>query len=262
MGKHSPKKFKASKRNTRTSTSWENVAHWYNGWVGKRGSHYHRKVALPTVMELLELRPKEKVLDIGAGTGVLAPHVVRAGGDYVGLEVSSSLIKLARRYHGKENQVRLVHGDARHLQRHFEQESFDAAVFLLSIQDMTPLDAVLNGASWALKPGGRVVVFMIHPCFRVPRQSGWGYDQARKLRYRRIDRYLSSLSVPMKAHQKGQGMTKSFHRPLEAYISALTGAGLRLETLRELPDQPITAKKGEMDNLDIPLFLALQACKV
>ena len=259
MGKYR-RKFKI-KHSLSPSTSWENVASWYNGWVGKRGSHYHRKVALPTVMELLELRPKEKVLDIGAGSGVLAPHVVRAGGDYIGIEVSSSLTKLARRYHG-ETRARFVHGDARQLQKHFEQGSFDAAVFLLSLQDMTPLDAVLNGASWALRPGGRVVIFMVHPCFRVPRQSGWGYDRARKLRYRRIGRYLSPLSVPMKAHQKGQGMTKSFHRPLEAYIAALTGAGLRLETLHELPDQLMTVQKGEVDNPDIPLFLALRACKV
>ena len=201
-------------------------------------------------------------MDVGAGSGVLAPHVTRAGGRYVGIEVSSSLVRLARRYHGKETRAQFVHGDARHLPKHFEQGSFDAAVFLLSIQDMTPLDTVLSGASWALRPGGRVIIFMVHPCFRVPRQSGWGYDRARKLRYRRIDRYLSPLSVPMKSHQKGQGTTKSFHRPLEAYVSALTGAGLRLKSLRELPDQPMTAKKGETDNPDIPLFLALRACKV
>lgn len=241
------------------NTSWERVAHWYNGWVGKRGSHYHRRVALPTVMELLALRSKEKVLDIGAGSGVLAPHVARANGIYLGLELSPTLVKLARRYHmGKGEFVR---GDARHLNTHsrIKTESFDAAVFLLSLQDMEPLDEILRGASSVLRPGGRLVIFMVHPCFRVPRQSGWEWDRHRKLNYRRVDRYLSPLTVPMKTHQGGT--TRSFHRPLTRYVSALSDAGLLLDALQEIPDAPMKAK-GVTDNPDIPLFLALRARKI
>ena len=154
------------------STSWEQVANWYDGWVGKKGSHYHRKVAVPTVMELLELRNNEKVLDIGAGTGVLAPHVTKRGASYTGLDLSPKMLTLARRYHG--NRATFLRGDACALQKHprLSKSSFSAAVFLLSLQDMEPLDGVLQAASWALAPAGRLIVFMIHPCFRVPRQSG------------------------------------------------------------------------------------------
>jgi len=241
------------------NTSWEQVAQWYNGWVGKRGSHYHRKVALPTVMELLELRAKEKVLDIGAGSGVLAPHIAKADGTYLGIDLSPTLVKLAKRHHGDKGHF--IRGDARYLSSHprIQSESFDATVFLLSLQDMQPLDEVLNAASWALRPGGRLIIFMVHPCFRVPRQSGWEWDKHRKLSYRRIDSYLSPLSVPMKSHQNGT--TRSFHRPLEHYIAALSGAGLWLESLREIPDVPIKAKRLEAHNPDIPLFLALRARK-
>ena len=239
-------------------TSWEDVATWYNGWVGKRGSHYHRKVALPTVMELLELRPKDKVLDIGAGSGVLAPHVARAGGRYVGIDLSPSLVKLARRYHGDKGSF--IRGDARQLSVYKSlRDPFDAAVFLLSLQDMQPLHEVLSAASEALKPEGRLVIFMVHPCFRVPRQSGWGWDRRRKLSYRRVDRYLSPLSVPMRAHARGT--TRSFHRPLGDYVAALSAAGLGLETLLELPDEPIHTKRAAAHNPDIPLFLALRASK-
>ena len=252
-------KHRKAKQRFAKSTSWESVAQWYNGWVGKRGSHYHRKVALPTVMELLELRSKEKVLDIGAGSGVLAPHIAKQGGLYTGIDLSSSLIKLAKRYHG--NKGHFIQGDARHLSAHprIGAKGFDAAVFLLSLQDMQPLDEVLRAASWALRPDGRLIVFMIHPCFRVPRQSGWEWDKHRKLSYRRIDSYLKPLSVPMKSHKNGT--TRSFHRPLEHYISALSGAGLWLEHLREIPDVPLNPKGLEAQNPDIPLFLALRARK-
>jgi hypothetical protein len=43
-------------------------------------------------------------------------------------------------------------------------------------------------AAWALQPGGRLVLLLTHPCFRIPRQSNWDWDQGSRLRYRRVDR--------------------------------------------------------------------------
>lgn len=255
---------------TRGSRSWEAVAPWYDGWVGKRGSHYHQKLALPTTLELLGLAPGERLLDLGSGSGVLAPHARKAGATYVGVELSPTLVQLARRHHGGQRRGArggkgaqpepvFIQGDARHLpQLGLEPASFEAVTFLLSLQDMTPLDEVIAAASWALAPGGRLVAFMVHPCFRVPRQSGWGYDPQRKLTYRRVDRYLTPLDVPMKAH--AGGVTRSYHRPLEAYVSALAMSGLCLDALLELPDIPLPGRAD--DNPDIPLFLALRARKM
>src|SRR3989449_1835375 len=94
-----------------------------------------------------------------------------------------------------------------------------AAVFLLSIQDMDDLEAVLASVGWALRLGGRLVLLMRHPCFRIPRQSGWGWDRSRKLEYRRIDRYLSPLHVPNRVELRGgSARTLSFHRPLSDYV--------------------------------------------
>lgn len=249
--------MRSNTRSKKPSSSWEAVASWYNGWVGKHGSHYHRKVAVPTTMELLSPTSNDRVLDLGAGSGVLAPHVAQAGAAYVGVELSPSLIKLARRYHGEHGQF--IQGDVRHLSqlRGLQPESFQAAAFLLSIQDMDPLDEVVRAAGWALAPGARLVIFMVHPCFRMPRQSGWGYDPQRKLNYRRVDRYLSPTAVPMKAHDRG--VTKSYHRPLERYVQALVAAGFRLDRLLELPDSPLPGRRDE--NPEIPLFLALRGVK-
>jgi SAM-dependent methyltransferase len=243
-------------------TSWDPVAEWYNGWVGKKGSYYHRNLAIPLTLELLNLKPKERLLDVGAGQGVLAPYISRKGAEYVGLELSKALVKLAIKYHGQDGLF--LHGDARGLPSHpkLSPNSFDAAVFLLSIQDMDPLEAVIASVGAVLKPGGRLVILMLHPCFRVPRQSGWGFDERRKLTYRRVDSYLRPLAVPMKEHRGG--VTRSFHRPLETYFNTLSDAGFGLERLREVPDAPHKnskrAKEGAV-NPDIPLFLALSARK-
>lgn len=253
--KSSGNEISKRKRRTRSrsDTSWERAADWYDGWVGSRGSAYHRRIAVPTVLDLLGLRPGERVLDVGAGQGVLAPRVVSAGAHYVGVDASPRMVELARKRHGRAG--RFLVGDARSLRDVELGGRFDAAVFLLSLQDMEPLDAVIGQAAKSLGDRGRLVVFMVHPCFRVPRQSGWGFDEERKLPVRRVDRYLMPLAVPM-------GRTTSFHRPLEKYIAALARHSLLVDRLVEIPDDEAWAKKqGRTNNADIPLFLALRAVK-
>ena len=249
---------RAQKNSRQKDTSWDAVATWYDGMVGESGSRYHRFVALPVTLELLEPQAGERILDLGAGQGILSPHICEVGAEYTGIDLSPRLIKHARRRHGERGTF-LV-GDVRRLKelRGLKASSFDAGVFLLSLQDMDPLDEVMASASWALKPEARLVLFMLHPCFRVPRGSGWGSDEARKLHYRRVDRYLSASAVPMKAH-KG-GATHSFHRPLQSYVSALGREGFMLDRLVELPDDP-QARAREDVNTDIPLFLALRAVR-
>lgn len=267
---------KRSKRSP-PATSWEPLAGWYDGWVGESGSEHHRRLAIPTVLDLLRLQPGEKVLDVGCGSGVLTPHVRAAGAVYTGVDLSPKLLNYARRNHGRHG--RFLEGDSRDLANvpGLQGASFEAVTFMLSIQDMNPLEEVLASAARMLRSGGRMVVLMTHPCFRVPRQSGWGWDESRQLRFRRIDRYLTSLSVPLKAYQGSQsngspsgqpggrpGVTRSFHRPLEEYINGLANCGLLVDCLREVPGYKLPPASGSLKadqtaTAEIPLFLGLRA---
>lgn len=249
----------------RPPEGWDAVASWYDGWVGKGGSEHHKRLAIPAVTALLQAKPGEQVLDIGCGTGVLAAAVARTGAKYTGLDVSPKLLELARKHHGADG--RFVRGDAAALltAEGIRAAAFDAVVFLLSIQDMNPLAGVITSAASVLKPGGRAVLLMTHPAFRVPRQSGWGFDEGRKLVYRRVDRYLTPLPVPMKQH--ASGVTISFHRPLSEYINTLGEAGLWTDRIEEIPAVETGLKKTrdkaqEQADAEIPLFLALRAQKV
>ena len=254
----------AKKRQNRPPSGWEPVADWYDGWVGQHGSDHHQQLAIPTVLDLLQPQPDEDILDLGCGQGVLAQSIAESGANYTGVDLSKKLIAIARKRHNRQG--RFVVGDVRKLQivKDLEARSFDAVVFLLSIEDMNPLEQVLGAAAWALRDGGRIVILMRHPCFRVPRQSGWGDDERRKLRYRRVDSYLSPLSVPMKQHQgKDRGVTISFHRPLNEYINTLANYRLltdRIEeitTFREDNDKAQRRADGEF-----PLFLGIRAVNV
>ena len=247
----------------KADTSWEHVAAWYDGWVGPAGSRYHRAIAIPLVLELLDPQPQEAVLDVGAGQGVLAPEIARHGARYTGVDLSPSLIDRARRHHGREG--RFAIGDARRLDAvgGIRAHSFDAAVFLLSIQDMDPLDSVVSSVARVLRPTARIVIVVTHPAFRQPRHAGWGFDASRGLVYRRVDAYLSSMAVPMDA-VPGAPPTRSFHRPISAYVNALAAEGFAIDAMREQPDLPEAQRPpgrrlATPTNAEIPLFLAIRA---
>ncbi|MCR6669813.1 class I SAM-dependent methyltransferase [Devosia ginsengisoli] len=165
--------------NRARSQSWDAVAHWYAGWTGSNGSRYHRTLAVPLLLEMLDPRAGEHIADLGCGPGILAPPVAERGARFVGVDLSPRLIAEARKNHGDSG--RFLVGDVTRLPRHanLPASGFDAACFLLSIQDINPLDAAMASAASLLKPGGRLAIVMLHPCFRVPRQSGWGWDEGR-----------------------------------------------------------------------------------
>jgi ubiquinone/menaquinone biosynthesis C-methylase UbiE len=259
----------AQKRSRRVlaATSWEPVADWYVGWAGTNGSEHHRRLAIPAVLELLAPIAGEHMLDLGCGPGVLVPAIARTGAHYTGVDLSARMLEVARRQHGRHAEFLLGDATRLNVMPELRANSFAGVVFLLSIQDIDPLDAALRSAAWALQPGGRAVLVMTHPCFRMPRQSGWGWDDTRKLCYRRIDRYLTPLAVPMKTYPGGKGgATRSFHRPLEAYVNGLAASGLLVDCVREIPTYKVNqdgvrARAENLANQEIPLFLALRARK-
>lgn len=242
------------------NTSWDPVATWYTGWVGKGGSIYHRRVAVPTVLRLAGAARGERLIDIGCGHGILARPVLKTGAHYTGVDFSPKLIQAAR--NDNPRSARFHHGDARRLLElpDLSEGSQDIAVFMLSIQDMDPLTEILQQATTLLRPGGRLVIFMLHPAFRVPRGSGWGVDENRKLRYRRVDHYLNELAVPMKAFAEAgnagrRGSTWSFHRPLSAYFDGIFQGGMVVDAFEEIADPLEKQPSG------IPMFVAIRASK-
>jgi len=244
-------------------TSWDHLAGWYDGWVGARGSVYHRQIAIPVVLELLDPQAGEEILDLGAGQGVVAPYVAATGARYTGVDASERLIQLARARHGRDGRFLVADVARADGLAGVGRRRFDAAVFLLSIQDMDPLPAIFASMSSVLRPTSRVVVLMTHPSFRQPRHSGWGFDESRKLSYRRIDSYLTPMAVPMKSVDGGRATT-SFHRPVSAYVNGLARHGFMVDAMREPGDLPSDERPGrrrsaEGRNPDIPLFLALRA---
>lgn len=247
-------------------TDWGEVAGWYDQLVGESGSEYHREVVLPGVLRLLAAEPAQRVIDIACGQGVLCRILAARGVEATGVDAAEELIRAARERGPGE--IRYQVGDARDLS-FLAADHFDAAACVLAIQNVHPLPPAFAGVARALKPGGKLVIVMMHPCFRGPKETSWGWDEKEKIQYRRVDRYLVPRKTPIATHPGSapDQYTWSFHKPIESYVKALRNAGLLIDTMEEWPSHKTSTSgpRAAAENTarkEIPMFLAIRALKI
>jgi len=243
-------------------TSWSPVAHWYNTLVDEKGSYFHEHVVIPKTLTLLDLKDMSSLLDVGCGQGVLARAIPKTV-QYTGIDVSGSLIAEARKRDHNPNHRYSVADATTDLQ--VSNSMFSHAVFLLSLQNMEKPDNALMHVANALKPGGTLVVVLNHPCFRIPRQSSWGIDEKNKMQYRKMNRYLSPLKIPITMHpgQEKSPVTWSYHYPLSDYTKWLHKNNFVIQLIEEwTSDKESVGRAARMENRsrsEFPLFLAIKA---
>ncbi len=247
-------------------TSWEGVNAWYHKSVGKEGHYYHKNVILPKLIPLLQLKEESSLLDVGCGQGILARHLPK-GLDYLGIDLSASLIKEAIQLNKDRSKEFLHHDATKPLQT--KKGPFTHAVMLLSLQNIESPKLTFQMVKPLLVKGGKFTLVLNHPYFRIPRQTSWGIDEGKKCQYRRIDRYLSPLKIPLEAHpgiKDDKTQTWSFHFPLSTLINWLSEEGFALYHLEEwCSDKVSTGKHKKMEDFardEFPLFMTLQAMKL
>lgn len=261
-----PMKPRRSHRGPDPKTSWEPVSEWYGKYV-KHGENLQHTVVFPGALKLLVPPENGRYLDIACGEGAFTRLMAKTRHLHVvGLDASDSLIQQAKRLAPKRVDYHVA--DATDFAGRFSPASFDGASCLLAIQNIEPFEPVFRETAAVLKQGSPFVIVMNHPCFRQPRQSGWGWDEQRKLQYRRIDKYLSSYEVPIQAHPGSAPGVKTFsyHRPLQAYVATLEKNGFVIDALEEwispkTSDSGPRARAENVARIEIPLFLALRTVK-
>lgn len=247
------------------TTDWNAIAPWYDQLVGDEGSDYHRHVVLPGAVRLLQPQAGQRMLDVACGQGVLCRILNQLHVEVTGIDAAPDLIESARQ-RGPDT-IRYQVADAREL-NFLPADHFHAAACILAIQNIHPIAPVFEGIARALAAGGRFLIVMMHPCFRSPRQTSWGWDEAQKIQYRRVDGYLMPRKSPIVTHpgKKTGQYSWTFHKPLEAYIRELVKAGLLIEALQEWPGHKVSTSgpRAAAENTarkEIPLFLAISAVK-
>ncbi len=263
------RKVKSAPRSSRKKpekkalTLWDQASRWYDSLVGSQGTDFQKDIIMPGVLRLLEVAKKDRVLDLACGQGVFSRYLSQKGINVEGLDSSAELLKYARTRSGSA--VRYHVGDAADAEN-FKENTFDGIACLMAIQNIEKMDLLFKSACRWLKPGKCFVVVMTHPCFRIPRQSHWGWDEEKKLEYRRVDHYMSETNVPILTppFADSKSFTLTYHRPMQSYVSALVQAGLCVDAMEEWISNKnsLPGKRSKAENRarkEIPLFLALRA---
>jgi SAM-dependent methyltransferase len=123
---------------------------------------------------------------------------------------------------------------------------FDAAVCQMALFDMAEIDPLLRALARLLRPGGRFLFSVMHPCFNSPHMAHMAEMQDREgqvstLYSVKVFGYLTP-SLARGAAIVGQPQPQVyFHRPLQVLFGAAFDAGFVLDALEERafpPDHP------------------------
>jgi len=246
-------------------TSWGNVAGWYDELLETSEDSYQKQVILPNLLRLLSIKKGDRILDLACGQGFFARAMADAGAVVVGVDAAMQLIALAKKHSPKTICYYTAPADTLDM---LTAASFDTVVIILAVQNIKNIAAVFAACSRVLVSGGRLVIVINHPAFRIPKRSSWGWDEASGVQYRRVDGYLieSSVAIDMHPGLEHKDITLSFHRPMQSYINALAKqdfAVTRMEewiSHRESMKGPRQAAENKIRK-EIPLFMMLESKK-
>lgn len=241
-------------------TSWGRDAAWYDGLLSKPGT-YQEEVILPNLLRLVAPHEGMRVIDIACGQGYFSRAFAAAGANVLGIDAGSDLIRIATEAGGARYQV----GDAASLAG-IPDASFDRATVVLALQNIEPAAQAVAEAARVLVPGGKLIVVLNHPAFRIPKHSDWHFEDG--VQHRRESRYLSETKERIQTHPGSDPdrYTVSFHRPLQYYFKAFAKAGLAVTRLEEWTSNRASQKGPRQEAEDraraeFPLFMCIEATK-
>jgi SAM-dependent methyltransferase len=151
-------------------SAWRDTAGWSEPEASEQAARLEHRAraedesaAREEYLQLLDLSPGERVLDVGCGSGVvaraIAPRVI-PGGSVVGVDSSPALLARARDYAnaaGLGGAIEWRVADCRKLP--FGDASFDAVIAATVLAHVPGAQDALAEMVRVTRPGGRVAVF-------------------------------------------------------------------------------------------------------
>jgi 2-polyprenyl-3-methyl-5-hydroxy-6-metoxy-1,4-benzoquinol methylase len=159
--------------------SWDHAADTYAQGQASGGDYYRYEFFGPAQLKLCGDVRGMSVLDVGCGNGYFARELARCGARVTGIDISPRMIEHAKQLESAESLgIAYYVLDAATLPGSFALNSFDMATSCLALQDMPQVEQVFRGLQALLRPGGRLVASITHPCtdtpFRVWERDGRG----------------------------------------------------------------------------------------
>ena len=160
-----------------------------------------------------------EILDAGCGSGPLMEALRGKDAVVSGFDLSPAMVELARQRLGEDADVRVADLGA---PLPYPDDTFDLVVASLSLHYVKDWDSALAELRRALKPGGRLIVSIIHPTVYA-------------IVYPEADYF--ALTQYSEDYDFGEGTVwmTYWHRPLQDVINTFIDAGFGIKTVTEPP---------------------------
>jgi 2-polyprenyl-3-methyl-5-hydroxy-6-metoxy-1,4-benzoquinol methylase len=241
-------KIDRSRANEEARRAWDqNAQFWDERMV--EGNDFVECLIWPVSERLLDLKPGERVLDIACGNGLTSRRMAALGTEVIAADFSEQMIRHAKRRTVAElSRIQYLVLDATNYDALLAlgEGTFDAALCNMALFDMAEIDPLMRAVGKLMRPGGRFVFSVIHPCFNSPHTAHVGETQDRDgeliTTYSvKIYGYMSA-TMSLGVGIRGQPVAHPyFHRPLSKLLGAGFAAGLVLDALEErafAPEHP------------------------
>jgi SAM-dependent methyltransferase len=238
--------------------------------MGERGDLWHRALIDPSLLRLIGSVRRRAVLEIACGNGHLLRRLARKGAARaVGVDLSPASIRFARAREARRPSGAVFEvADATRLP--FDDRSFDLVVANMGLMNFRDASGAIAEAARVLRPGGRFVFSISHPCFDLDDRSVWevergfGADGASvETVWRKIRGYRDEGPgrSPWRVSRHEVVWTETHHRTLATYARYLYDAGLavaRLDEPRPRAEMVRSSPQGRYI-AEIPLHLVVEA---
>jgi ubiquinone/menaquinone biosynthesis C-methylase UbiE len=222
---------------------WNQNAEFWNERMGE-GNAFHLQLVLPSIAQLLELQPDEEVLEVACGNGQLARQLARLGGRITATDFSRDLIEIAQARTDQESDLagrisfQILDATDEPGLLALGERRFDAIVCSMGIMDMAEIGPLMRASARLLKPEGKFVFALTHPCFNHTGITRLIEEEDREGEIVRtysikVTRYLTSEP------KKGLAMIGQpaphyyFDRPLSVLFGEAFAAGFAVDGLLE-----------------------------
>ncbi len=226
---------------------WDENAAFWDEKMGDVGNFTQKTLVGPATERLLELKPDELVLEIACGNGVFTRRMAQLGARVVASDFAEKMLEQARKRsaaYGDRIEYRRIDATDENQIVALGTRQFDAAVCNMAIMDMAAIEPLLSGLRQVLKPNGRFVFSLTHPCFN---NSGAILVVEEEIRdgepittYSvKVSRYRHSQPAKGLAIIGQPRVQYYFDRPLSVLFNTCFRAGFVIDGLEEpASDQP------------------------
>jgi 2-polyprenyl-3-methyl-5-hydroxy-6-metoxy-1,4-benzoquinol methylase len=223
--------------------------------MARDGDFCRRHLLNPVLTRMLGDVAGRRILDAGCGNGYFSRMLARAGAKVTGIEPAAALYDFAAGSELAEPLgIRYLQADLCDLAgpEPAGPGQFDAVVASMVLPAIPDWTTALAASVACLRPGGRLVFSVNHPCFE-QLASSWRAHGAYQ-----VSEYLAAYDIPLR-------YATDFHRPLSAYLNEVIRLGCQIAEIAEPGLDPAVAatdpdvQDGQHPYVHLPNFLIVAA---